>query len=401
MIFKFNFSCVIRIRVVLMVAKIGTRHILSGVAGAVGGLLAGKYINSPDVTFQEATLPTKNLVQPIQVTGRAAKILAFGAPKVPTQGPIVYTNHVLEYDSARKVPRWVAEHLTKDSVEQNVANRKGVQFSRDPTVPALFSSDNSDYWGSGWSRGHMAPAGDNKHCQQSMKDTFYLTNIVPQDIDNNGGYWNRLEVWCRNLTKQYSNVWVISGPLWLPDISLNGEQIKVVDNSGDNAKRKKKSEVRKVEYSVLGENFVAVPTHLFKVVLVTDPKLEKPLLSTFIVPNVPIADKHLGQFAVSLENLERHVGVVFHPELDRSNVGDLCVDSGCQLEDYKKFMQFFWARRLKTPWNINNLERDWAEIVAKGDANEELEKIYCESKDMLLKKQELKSQKSDSVAVAA
>jgi len=385
-----------------MAAQSGTRHILSGVVGAVGGLLAGKYINSPDVTFQEAPLPTKNLVQPVQVSGRAAKILAFGAPKVPTQGPMVYTNHVLEYDSARKVPRWVAEHLTKDSVEQSVANRKGVQFSRDPAVPALFSSDNSDYWGSGWSRGHMAPAGDNKHCQQSMKDTFYLTNIVPQDIDNNGGYWNRLEVWCRNLTKQYANVWVISGPLWLPDISSNGEQIKVDDeNAGDNGKRKKKSEVRKVEYSVLGDNFVAVPTHLFKVVLVTDPKLEKPLLGTFIVPNVPIADKHLSQYKVSLENLERHVGVVFHPELDRTNTGDLCVDSGCQLEDYKKFMQYFWSRRLKTPWNLYNLEKDWAEIVAKGEANEELEKIYSDAKERFLKKQELKSQKSESVALGA
>ena len=26
----------------------------------------------------------------------------------------------------------------------------------------------------------MAPAGNNKHCQESMRDTFLLTNVVPQ-----------------------------------------------------------------------------------------------------------------------------------------------------------------------------------------------------------------------------
>merc|ERR1712112_310605 len=123
-------------------------------------------------------------------------------------------------------------------------------------------------------------------------------------------------------------------------------------------KRKKKSEVRTVQYNVLGNNYVAVP-------------------------NVPIADKHLGTYKVSLEELERHVDVVFHPDLDRVNVGDLCLDSGCNLQDYKEFMQFFWSRRLKSPWNLQNLEKDWAEILSKGAANEELEKIYNESKVML------------------
>ena len=163
-----------KIGTLLMAAN--SRHLVTGVVGAVGGLIAGKYFKKPDITYQEAPLPTKSLISPVNVpvSSRAAKILAYGAPKVPTQGPMIYTNHVLEYDSARKVPRWVAEHLTQDKVSQTVANRKGVQFSADPSVPAMFSSDNSDYWGSGWSRGHMAPAGDNKHCQQSMK-----VNIIP------------------------------------------------------------------------------------------------------------------------------------------------------------------------------------------------------------------------------
>ena len=69
-----------------------------------------------------------------------------------------------------------------------------------------------------------------------MDDTFLLSNIVPQDVDNNGDFWNRLEIYCRDLTKkgsayptyiykiskitissaQFDDVRVISGPLWLP-----------------------------------------------------------------------------------------------------------------------------------------------------------------------------------------
>lgn len=43
----------------------------------------------------------------------------------------------------------------------------------------------------------MAPAGNNKYCQTWMDDTFLLSNIVPQDIQNNGDFWNRLEIYCR------------------------------------------------------------------------------------------------------------------------------------------------------------------------------------------------------------
>ena len=75
-----------------------------------------------------------------------------------------------------------------------------------------------------------------QHCQKSMDDTFLLSNVVPQDVDNNGDFWNRLEIYCRDLTKkesayptyiynilkitissaQFNDVRVISGPLWLP-----------------------------------------------------------------------------------------------------------------------------------------------------------------------------------------
>jgi nuclease EXOG len=42
---------------------------------------------------------------------------------------------------------------------------------------------------------------------------------------------------------------------------------------------------------VIGNNDVSVPTHLFKIVLVEDPRLQTPLMAAFVVPNQPIARK--------------------------------------------------------------------------------------------------------------
>jgi len=392
------------------------RQLLAGLTGAAGGVIVTNYLTKQDVTYQEP--PAASSISKPLLPPRASKILAFGQPAPIVPSPLVYRNHVLEYDSARRVPRWVAEHLSRDMVKQEIANRKGVNFSPDPVVPAPFRSTNQDYWGSGWSRGHMAPAGDNKHCQDSMRDTFYLTNVVPQDLDNNGNYWNRLEIWVRGLTEIYQDVWVISGPLWLPKVveeekvnaATTGEnELSVVKQTGESnnseSGTKKWRKVRPprpptkvVSYPVLGPNLVAVPTHLYKVVLVTDPSLDKPLLGTFVVPNIPVGDKHLSEFKVDLAEVERGTGVKFHPELDREEAGDLCVFSGCNMQDYKEFQQFFWTRRLKSPWNLRGLEKDWAEAQRKGICNDELEKVYIESKTRMELKEIEKEQANLKVA---
>jgi DNA/RNA endonuclease G (NUC1) len=69
---------------------------------------------------------------------------------------------------------------------------------------------------------------------------------------------------------------------------------------------------------VLGENSVAVPTHLYKVVLAEGG--EKRALGVFIVPNQNIENVDLTRFQVPLEELERHTGCTFHSELERDKV---------------------------------------------------------------------------------
>ena len=45
-------------------------------------------------------------------------------------------------------------------------------------------------------------------------------------------------------------------------------------------------------FQIIGSNGVSVPTHLFKIVMVEDPKLKDPLLAAFVVPNKPIPWQH-------------------------------------------------------------------------------------------------------------
>lgn len=86
--------------------------------------------------------------------------LRYGQPlSIPAIIP--YKNHVLAYDTTRKVPLWVAEHLTKDklTVKNTPAERNRTTFKPDPSIPILLQGKNDDYLKSGWTRGHLASAG--------------------------------------------------------------------------------------------------------------------------------------------------------------------------------------------------------------------------------------------------
>lgn len=83
-------------------------------------------------------------------------IFKYGLPKRSPEY-LRFKNHVLCYDQAKKTPRWVLEHLSKEKIKGE-ADRVHSVFKPDPNVPARFQSSNDDYWDSGWSRGHMAPA---------------------------------------------------------------------------------------------------------------------------------------------------------------------------------------------------------------------------------------------------
>lgn len=58
------------------------------------------------------------------------------------------------------------------------ANRRSSDFRREDKVLSKFAADNADFQRSGWSRGHMAPAGDFKYSQVSFSYEIVSLNAM-------------------------------------------------------------------------------------------------------------------------------------------------------------------------------------------------------------------------------
>ncbi|KAM8758166.1 nuclease EXOG, mitochondrial isoform 1-T1 [Rhynchonycteris naso] len=316
----------------------GSRRFVNGfVAGAVVGA-AGAGLTALQFLRSQAAQAALEVKEP---EGSAEKALLeqFGFPLTGTETKC-YTNHALSYDQSKRVPRWVLEHISKSKIMGD-ADRRDCNFKPDPSIPQAFSAVNKDYIGSGWSRGHMAPAGNNKFSSKAMAETFYLSNIVPQNIDNNAGYWNRIEMYCRELTERFEDVWIVSGPLTLPQTRSDGKKI--------------------VSYQVIGEDNVAVPSHLYKVILARrSPVSTEPLaLGAFVVPNEAIGfQPQLSEFQVSVQDLEKLSGLVFFPRLDRtSGIRNICSVDTCKLLDFQEFTLYLSTRKIEGARSVLRLEK--------------------------------------------
>uniref|UniRef100_A0A8C4QHZ8 Nuclease EXOG, mitochondrial n=1 Tax=Eptatretus burgeri TaxID=7764 RepID=A0A8C4QHZ8_EPTBU len=256
-----------------------------------------------------------------------------------------YAGHAVGFNQARRTPRWVAEHITSTKIT-GPANRKNMKFKADPSIQPHFSAFNEDYLGSGWSRGHMAPAANCKYSQDAMRETFFLSNIVPQNNENNSGFWNRLELYCRSLCSRFDDVWIISGPLNLPQ-KIDGKDC--------------------VHHYVIGKSDVAVPTHLFKVVLAGRSGGRSLCLGAFVVPNEPIGyTPKLTDFQVSLSELEYKTGISFFPKLRRGSWQDLCSVDGCQLMNFHDMECYIAERKLAATRSVHELDNIMQRLVEKG-----------------------------------
>jgi endonuclease G, mitochondrial len=177
-------------------------------------------------------------------------------------------------------------------------DRAKCDFKSDDSVHPYFRADNADYKKSGYDRGHLAAAGNHKRDQKHIEQTFYLSNISPQvGVGFNRDSWNRLERYVRKLTKTFTNVYVCTGPLYLPRKDPNGKLY--------------------VKYEVIGSNHVAVPTHFFKVVVceTQDGKLE---MESFVMANEKISDDiPIESFRVPPETIERAAGLLFFDKINR------------------------------------------------------------------------------------
>lgn len=162
-------------------------------------------------------------------------------------------------------------------------------------------STNADYKKSGYDRGHMAAAGNHQSHQHHCNETFHLTNMAPQvGVGFNRHIWNSLEKYTRSLLKTSPNVYVCTGPLYLPRKEADGK--------------------RYIKYEVIGPNSVSVPTHFFKII-VFETAANSLAMEAYVLPNKAIDDNTpLKAFLVPPESIERHAGLLFFDRLAKEQL---------------------------------------------------------------------------------
>ena len=115
------------------------------------------------------------------------------------------------YNKEYYIPNWVSYLLTKERCNGEFGREN--KFSPDPLVldPVL----HSDYTNNPYKmdRGHMAPAASMKWSETAMKESFYTSNICPQNRSLNRDNWADIEAFVRDVAYKYDSVYVVTGPI--------------------------------------------------------------------------------------------------------------------------------------------------------------------------------------------
>ena len=187
--------------------------------------------------------------------------------------------YILSYNPELLIPNWVAWRLTAEHVDGDYPRDNN--YFEDEDVPFPKAS-NEDYKGSGWSHGHMCPAGDNKWDEIAMRESNLLTNVCPQHPSLNSGLWNVIERDCRKWAKKFRSIYIVCGPVLLSK-----------------------------EHETIGDNKVVVPEAFFKVVLCLN---GSPKAIGFIIRNNE-GKKKRDQHVNTVDEVERITGIDFFPAL--------------------------------------------------------------------------------------
>jgi len=196
-----------------------------------------------------------------------------------TTGQIVKHNYyTLSYCEKDEQAEWVYYELTSEML-------KGRQPRTDDYRPdekvSSVSAQLEDYSHSGYDRGHLCPAGDMKLNPTSMSESFYLSNMSPQEKDFNAGIWNTLEDRVRKWALTSGRIYVVTGGI-------------LTSNKGK-----------------IGSNGVSIPKYFYKVIY--DPRGQGKMIA-FLIPNEN-SEKPLQNYIVPVDSLENLTGIDFFSEL--------------------------------------------------------------------------------------
>lgn len=135
-------------------------------------------------------------------------------PFSPGLRELCFSSFAVLHNGQTKTPVLVAERLNRAHISEAQGMPRTDKFYAEARLPRAERAELDDYRGSGYSRGHMAPAGD-MATREGMAQSFSLANMVPQDQKHNAGPWSRIEQDTRKyVLRAAGDVYVYTGPVY-------------------------------------------------------------------------------------------------------------------------------------------------------------------------------------------
>jgi len=206
-----------------------------------------------------------------------------------TMGTVLHkSGFILDFNESTALANWVAYELTIDELDIKVASKRN--YRKDSSVMHGYTkSDYSNFkvTGSDYDRGHLKPLRDSMSSQDQRDDCNLMTNITPQYSSLNQKVWKYVEDKTRNLVTRKYPIYIITGPS--PEFK---EEI-----------------VGEWEWEV------PIPQFYWKVIIQENDIAYSVI--AFIMPNdISVKGKSESEYAFSIDELERKVGIDFLQVLD-------------------------------------------------------------------------------------
>lgn len=209
-----------------------------------------------------------------------SKLLDVKAPAKESIQKKDYEGFRVGFHYSNHTPRWVAWELLGVETEGSVSREN--KFWQDPEIKGC--PDSKDYSNSGYDRGHLCPAADQKWSKRAMHDCFTMSNMCPQAHALNAGAWKTLEEKERLWAKRDSAILIVAGPIYT---ASDKERI--------------------------GKTGVRVPSAFYKVIAA--PWANKPRGIAFVYPNMT-SPGNMQNYVMTIRDVEKLTGLDFFYELD-------------------------------------------------------------------------------------
>ena len=216
-------------------------------------------------------------------------------------------NYSVEWDTQIRAQRWSCYQMYNDNyktgtkVDRYYKKPAGSltsdsQYPNDPELPAEYQFIVDPYWSSNFDHGHICPSADRQRSTEANYQTFFLTNMQPQNNDFNAGIWADMETKVRDWADDFDTLFVCKGGT----IDKPGHILEYVCGNSHQSTR-------------VNQNHIPVPKYFFMAVLGKKENKDKTTYKAtgFWIAQNDHKSTKIKDYAVTIQTLQQNTGLDF------------------------------------------------------------------------------------------